>query len=249
MSNHVHGPCGMIRGHGQIRAIAGPKPSKFLGNTIDFVTERKICTNWDDIEYNGWHMISTKPKHDWCGMWQTVGCLNSEKHKMLGKGKRVYLKQYVGSCYRLCSTGFPTDLFSFIVGIIMLKIVNSQPLIKRFALSESRRAEKYLTQQLAQQRDIDNLLIKRIFKNIFSVQPQIVNNNTWKITITDYLTNATQFNEPEWKLINRQVYNGFVFLSRHEIVRLIRKRLTVFIEKRINTAKHPPHIPHLSDTW
>ena len=88
--------------------VPASKPSKSLGNTIDFVTERKICTNWDDIEHNGWHMISTKPKHDWCGMWQTVGCLNSATHQMLGKGKRVYLKQYVRSCYRpSCTECYP----------------------------------------------------------------------------------------------------------------------------------------------
>jgi len=33
-------------------------------------------------------------------MWQTLGCLNSQHHHKLGKGRRVYIKQYQRSCYR-----------------------------------------------------------------------------------------------------------------------------------------------------
>jgi hypothetical protein len=33
-------------------------------------------------------------------MWQTFGCLNSKEHQRLGKGNRIYIKQYQRSCYR-----------------------------------------------------------------------------------------------------------------------------------------------------
>lgn len=41
-------------------------------------------------------------------MWQSLGCLNSKQHKKLGKGNRIYLKQFQRSCYRpACKECYP----------------------------------------------------------------------------------------------------------------------------------------------
>lgn len=41
----------------------------------------------------------TEP-HDWCGLWMQLGRINAHEHKKLGKGNRIYLKQFQRSCYR-----------------------------------------------------------------------------------------------------------------------------------------------------
>ncbi|MEM3172379.1 MAG: DNA primase, partial [Candidatus Nitrosotenuis sp.] len=47
------------------------------------------------------------------------------------------------------------------------------------------------------------------------------------------------FHEQEWKLVNRLVDNGSVFLTAHETVRLIRKELDNFISSKIRSSSIP----------
>lgn len=70
-----------------------------------FVETSKLFTNWKHLNYQGWRMPSTRGQYSWCGIWRTLGCLNYVLHQLLGKGKRVYIKQYMLSCYRAsCAT-------------------------------------------------------------------------------------------------------------------------------------------------
>jgi len=79
-----------------------------LQKVRDYVDESKFLTNWLTVEHNGWKLIATSEKHDWCGIWQSIGCLNSKQHKKLGKGNRIYLKQFQRSCYRpACKECYP----------------------------------------------------------------------------------------------------------------------------------------------
>lgn len=65
-----------------------------------YIEEHQFYTNWQNIEQDGWRLPATKEPHYWCGIWKTVGCLNSEVHLQNGYGKRVYVKQFQRSCYR-----------------------------------------------------------------------------------------------------------------------------------------------------
>ena len=65
------------------------------------------------------------------------------------------------------------------------------------------------------------------------------NGDYFTIPIADYLKHAVHFHELEWKLINRHVENGMVFLTPHESVRLTRKQLGNYIGTRIKSAQTP----------
>ena len=75
--------------------LTGPasKQSKSsLHKVREFVDDRKFLTNWEIVNHEGWALPATKEKHDWCGLWQTFGCLNSKEHQRLGKGNMIYVK-------------------------------------------------------------------------------------------------------------------------------------------------------------
>jgi len=115
-------------------------------------------------------------------------------------------------------------------------------LIKRFALAEARRAEKYLEKDLANIRDESKKeLAIRIIDDLFSIQIK-KQDDYFIIPISNYLKHSINFHEREWKLINRHVENGFVFLTSHETVRLIRKELSNYISSKIINAKTPSMI-------
>ncbi len=131
------------------------------------------------------------------------------------------------------------EVFSFLIAIVLLKLSGMNTLIKRFSLAEARRAEKFL------EKDLGNLsnrteeeFASRIIKDLFSLTIK-KEKKFLVIPISDYIKHSVQFHEREWKLINRRVEKGMVFLSSHETVRLIRKELDIYINSRIISAKTP----------
>ena len=137
----------------------------------------------------------------------------------------------------------PREVFSFLLAIVLLKLSGMNTLIKRFALAEARRAEKYLEKDLANISDESKKeLAIRVIDDLFSVQVK-KQDDYFVIPVSDYLKHSINFHEREWKLINRHVENGQVFLNSHEIVRLIRKELGTYINSKIINAKTPSMIP------
>ena len=80
-----------------------------------------------------------------------------------------------------------------------------------------------------------------LIDDLFSVQVK-KQDDYFVIPASDYLKHSINFHEREWKLINRHVENGQVFLTPHETVRLIRKELGTYINSKIINAKTPPMI-------
>jgi DNA primase large subunit len=142
----------------------------------------------------------------------------------------------------------PREVFSFLLAIVLLKLSGMHTLIKRFALAEARRAEKYLEKDLANISDESkNQLAVRVIDDLFSVKVK-KSDDYFIISISDYLKHSINFHEREWKLINRHIENGQVFLTPHETVRLIRKELGTYINSKIVNAKTPTMIPGFEDS-
>lgn len=136
----------------------------------------------------------------------------------------------------------PKEIFSFLLAIILLKQSKSYTLIKRFALAESRRAERYLEHDLGNMHDQSKMdLAVRIIYELFSIQIQR-RDYSFVIPVSDYLKHSINFHEREWKLVNRRVQDGLVFLSSHETVRLIRTELGTYINSKIINANTPEMI-------
>ena len=131
-----------------------------------------------------------------------------------------------------------SDTFSFLIAIILLKLSGMNTLINRFSLAEARRAEKFLEKDLYNSNNTSEELAIKIIKDIFSVSVK-KNKNHFVIPISDYLRHAVNFHELEWKLVNRHVENGMVFLTPHETVRLVRRELSGYIGSRIRAANTP----------
>jgi len=131
------------------------------------------------------------------------------------------------------------EVFSFLIAIILLKLSGKITLIKRFSLAEARRSEKFLEEDLGTlATPIENELAKRIIKDLFSITIE-KKDDSLMIPISNYIMHSVQFHEREWKLINRRVENGMVFLTSHETVRLIRTELVRYINSKIISTTTP----------
>ena len=132
-----------------------------------------------------------------------------------------------------------TEVLSFVIAIILLKSTGIRTLTRRFSLAEARRAERYLQQDFNRRKNDSKVeLAFKIFRDIFSVNVKMIDND-FVISISDYVNRAIHFHEKEWKLVNRRVENGQVYLNSHETVRLIRRELDNYISSKIQSVTAP----------
>lgn len=137
------------------------------------------------------------------------------------------------------------EVFSFVIAVIILKICGKSSLIKRFALAESRRAEKFLERDL--KRDASGgSTIAEVLEELFKVG---VKHNTqgYEIPVSDYVSHSVHFHEREWKLVNRTVNGGMVMLNAHQAVRLLRHELGNYIQNHISKIPTPSMMPNFAD--
>ena len=160
---------------------------------------------------------------------------------------KIYKSDLIGD-HVSKEAALPREVFSFLLAIVLLKLCGMHTLIKRFSLAEARRAEKYLERDLSNiSDDSKKELAIRVIDDLFSVQIE-KQDDYFVIPVSDYLKHSVNFHEREWKLINRHVEKGLVFLTPHETVRLIRKELGTYINSKIVNAKTPAMIPGFEDS-
>lgn len=122
-------------------------------------------------------------------------------------------------------------IFSFGVAMLILKIVNIPYFVRKFALAEAKRSEVFLIQDVR----FNSEMIHAMLNELFGIEIKR-NGHEILLPISVYLKHSTQFNEPEWKLINRVVYDGYVHLTPKDAIRLLRRDISALIVKRIEKA-------------
>jgi DNA primase large subunit len=132
---------------------------------------------------------------------------------------------------------YDIELFTFLVSLIMMKCIGIDSAVKKFSLFEAMRVERFLISDLLREKDLTkkNLLLSKIFKELFQLDVKLDDRKTnlFQMKISDYLKRSNEFNEVEWKLINRAVDNGYVYLDGDETVRLIRSEIYKLMYNRI----------------
>ena len=106
----------------------------------------------------------------------------------------------------------------------------------RYSLAEAKRVESLLKQE-------DNgKIIEDIFQTFLGVQLEhtaVSNLPGFKISMSDYVKRAVEFHKPEWKLVNRIVQNGKVYVSQTDLIRLIREEISDLIKQRLEATSVP----------
>ena len=112
---------------------------------------------------------------------------------------------------------------------------------KRYALSEAKQAFSYLKAEsndrlVAIARDFDwNIQQNKDAEIPFE----------FSISFTDYLRNVTHLRDKKWKLINRLLSNGKVYLNQHDVARLLEEEVQRRIETRLDVTDIPSFPPEI----
>ncbi|MFX0068659.1 MAG: hypothetical protein ACFFA1_04050 [Promethearchaeota archaeon] len=126
------------------------------------------------------------------------------------------------------------EILSFPTARLLIVLVGDDLLKSRWADVESKRA-----QSLLEHEEDDKLIwiTTETFGWDMSRIRQIIEDTLydWKIHFSDYLRFAPRFHDIRWKLINREISGGFVFLEKREIARLVAEAVKWrMIERKIS---------------
>jgi len=124
------------------------------------------------------------------------------------------------------------EIPSFPIAVMMAAATADSFIKRRYALAEAKR--------------VSNLLGNENKSNI----TYIANNFNWKIKLvkdpavpltydftlhyTDFLKNATVFHDKKWKLVNRRMLKGEVYLTKSEAARLLEEEVRRYIEEKLD---------------
>lgn len=120
------------------------------------------------------------------------------------------------------------EIFSFPVALMFIAALDSKPITRRAAFAESKRAY-YLMRQ--EEREGKLVSIAKTFG--WDIAP--IEHPRYDLTLhlTDYLRSTSLLYEDRWKLINRLVGGGNVYITFGEGARLLQEEVRKEVEKKI----------------
>ena len=116
------------------------------------------------------------------------------------------------------------EVLSYPYARMIVSLINDRFLTKRYALAESVRMNKLLGDSpLATALEVS----KELGVN------STMDDSRLKMHFTDYLKFSTRIKSPDWKLINHQIYGGYVFLPHEKFDRTLQNALQDKIESEL----------------
>ncbi|MFB0567189.1 MAG: DNA primase regulatory subunit PriL [Candidatus Bathyarchaeia archaeon] len=134
------------------------------------------------------------------------------------------------------------EIPSFPIAIMMVAATADSRIKRTYALAEAKRASSVLKGEGKQ--TIMEIAIHFKWK-LRPIQPQPdLPNYDFALDFTDYIRNAATIQDKKWKLANRLVSKGEVFLTTAEISRLLEEEVRRYIEQKLQmkVKSLPPNI-------
>ena len=130
------------------------------------------------------------------------------------------------------------EIPSFAVAIILALATKNSFIKKRYALAEAKQAFSDMQSETRER----IMAIAQDFE--WNIEP---NRNSeipfeFALNFADYLRNTVHLRDTNWKLVNRILVNGKVYLNQHDVARLLQEEVRSRIEKRLD-AKELPNFP------
>ncbi len=138
------------------------------------------------------------------------------------------------------------EIISFPVAVMLAIATKDSFIQKRYALAEANQAYEDLRKESKD----------KIFEFAKNFGWKLATNKEpnmpygFVLNFVDYLRNTTHLREKQWKLVNRMVSNGNVYLGIDEVARLLKEEVRRHIEKKLEvkeTPEFPPKIIEIAE--
>jgi DNA primase large subunit len=136
-----------------------------------------------------------------------------------------------------------SEILSFPIALLLVTATENSFVRKRYALAEAKQASTYLAGETVEK-------IKRISENFNwnaslnqKVNPDLPYD--YALSFADYLRNTSHLRDKKWKLINRIMVRGNVYLHKADYVRLLEEEIKRNVEARLEGEDTPDLPPKL----
>jgi len=130
------------------------------------------------------------------------------------------------------------EIPSFPAAIILAIATKSSFIKKRYALAEAK--QSFSDMQLENRERI--VAIALDFGWNLAVNRDSEVPLEFEVNFADYLRNTAHLRDNKWKLVNRLLVKGKVYLNQHDVARLLQEEVQRRIEERLE-ATEPPNFP------
>ncbi len=130
----------------------------------------------------------------------------------------------------------PVEIPSFPVAIILALATKNSFIKKRYALAEAKQAHSDFQFESSEKL----LALARNFDWDIELNRDSSIPLEFVLGFADYLRNVTHLRDEKWKLINRFLVDGKVYLNQHDVARLLQEEVQRRIDKRLDTKELPP---------
>jgi DNA primase large subunit len=127
------------------------------------------------------------------------------------------------------------EIPSFPVAIMLAIATKNSFIKKRYALAEAKQAFSDL--QLESNERIRAIAANFDWNVTLNHNPAVP--LEFAVSFTDYLRNTTHLRDKNWKLVNRMLANGKVYLNKHDVARLLQEEVQRRVEKRLDATELP----------
>jgi DNA primase large subunit len=136
------------------------------------------------------------------------------------------------------------EIMSFPVAVMLAVATEDSFIKKRYALAEANQAYEDLREESREKiLEFAQNFGWKLAATTTSVVPY-----EFSLSFADYLRNTTHLREKEWKLVNRVLSNGNVYLGVDETARLLKEEVRKHIEKRLEVKELPKFPPKIMET-
>ena len=125
------------------------------------------------------------------------------------------------------------EIPSFPIAIMMTAATADSLIKSRYALAEAKRASELIEdegkEKVIEIASVFNWKLRKTDGDI-NAPPY-----DFALSFPDFLKNATGFHDKKWKLVNRLLFKGEVYLTKHEVSRLLEEEVRRYVEGKLDT--------------
>ncbi len=171
---------------------------------------------------------------------------NPELSKILERAKERIEEAILYTIVTRRTQNEEIEILSFPTATMLAAATENSFIKRRYALAEAK--QTYNDLKLEPKEKI--LAIAENFGcRIFTLNAEeIVTPYEFKIHFTDYLKNVANLRDKKWKLVNRSLIQGNVYLTKNETARLLSEEVRRHIEKRLEIGDLPKMPQRIAET-
>jgi DNA primase large subunit len=137
------------------------------------------------------------------------------------------------------------EIFSYPVALFFVSKIRDGFLIRRYVLAEAERAYSLLQKE-------EGATLIDIAADAFGWKTRILERDAGRpsgftVHFSHYLRNATVFNDDKWKLVNRTMVEGEVYLQQPDYARLLSEEVKTHINQRLRDTPEIELPPSLTE--